>query len=218
MPRFKSLTRLTLAVLALGAYHAALAAAEEGALPAQNQAFKLALGESVLETLSKEAFKCKELSAEGTFLEKSDQHGTGTITFKGCTVAGFSMNSLGDASGTILAKGLALLCLVSPKELKFGVLVEPTETVHIEVPALGELLLFKGAVIVENLSGNKGKVFEGRLKGKAGDQEGAIECEINGKKFKYTAEAGRDTKADEMISVNGQGTLTLTEEVELMDT
>lgn len=217
MKRCNLVSLLTLTLLVIGAYHAALAPAEEGVLPAENQTFKLALGEGTLETLGKEAIKCKELSAEGTFLEKSDQHGTGTIDFKGCTLAGFSINTLGDAAGSLLGKGLALICLVAPKELRFGVLLEPTETVHAEVAALGELLLYKGAVIVENLSGNKGKVFEGSLKGKGGDQEGPLECEINGKKLKYSAEAAPDTRADEMISITGRGTLTLTKEVELMD-
>jgi hypothetical protein len=209
-----------LALVALGAVSASMASAEEGVLaPA---AFTIKGGTATYLTLEKEEVKCKETAGAGKFLteKEKDQHATGSFTFKGCTALGLASNTLGDVSGTIKINVLFLICLVEPKTLVFGVLIQPTEApVHIEVPSVKALLLLKGAIIAElETTGLEGTEWNIVLKGKNGGQERPLTCEINGKVFKYSFESAIDTKADGMMSVEALAGVTFAEKVKLMDT
>jgi hypothetical protein len=219
MKQIRILGLALLALFALGAASASMASAEEGVLPTQTKPFTIKGAAATLLTLEKEEIKCKATSGEGKFLEKSDQHATGSFIFKECTALGLASNTLGDASGTIKANVLFLICLVEPKTLVFGVLIQPTETVHVEVPSVKALLLVKGAVIGElETTGLEGTLWNISLKGKNGDQEKPLKCEINGNVFKYSFESGLDTKADLDASEEALADVTFAETVKLMDT
>jgi hypothetical protein len=219
MKQLKTIGLALFALAMLGAFAASVAGAEEGILPTVTaETFKISGGAFVLETLGGEAVTGTAISGEGTFATKSDQKATGTFTFTRCKASGFACNTLGAASGTVVTAVNFLICLINSAKLVFGVLIEPKETVHIEIPSLKVLLLVKGAVIAENLSANKGTAFEFTLAGSKGDQKTALSCELNGKTFKHSFEDGIDTKADSDASASANATVTYTETVELMDT
>jgi hypothetical protein len=224
MKQLRILGLALLALFALGAFTASFASAEEGVLPQQGaKVVKISGGVATLETLGEEfAVECKTLAGEATFLAASDQHAEGTLDFHECRVPQLNLqvNGLPDTEGLILIPVLFLICLVEPKKLVFGILILPTETVHLDIPFLGQLILVKGAAIGENLSGNEGKEFKLSLTGKGGDQTKPLSCEINGKKFSYSLEAANDAegKTDKMASENASATVTFGETVKLMDT
>jgi hypothetical protein len=218
-PRILGLTLL--ALFALGAVSAGSASAEEGVLnPA---AFTIKGTSATFLTLAKEELKCKTTSGTGKFLteKEKDQHATGSLTFEGCEALGFRSNTLDQVSGSGIVKvnALFLICLVEPKKLVFGVLVQPTETLHVEVPSIKSLLLLKGAFLVElETEGLEGKLWNVVLKGANGDQVSPLKCEINGTVFKYSFESASDTKADLDVSVEALADVTFAETVKLMDT
>jgi hypothetical protein len=213
-----------LALLALVGATSTKASAEEGALlKRMPPPITISGGELSLETLAGESITCKSLTGEATFLEDSDQKATGSLTMKECKASGFPASTLGAGSGTLKATFRFLICLATATSLTFGLLIEPTEVLHIEIPALKILLLVKGSTIAENLSGNAGrggagKEFEIILAGKAGDQSTALQCEVNGARFKHSLEAGIDTKADVMASETTTAVVTFSMAVELLDT
>jgi|ERR1700760_4168549 len=205
-----------LALFALGALMAGMASAEEGVLPPSN--FTGKGGKVTHKNLNNEEVSCKEAEGSGKFLteKEKDQHGEGTVTLKGCTALGLSANTLGDPSGTIKARGLFLVCLTEPKTLLFGVLVQPIETVHGEIPTVKELLLLKGSIIASlTKSGElKGKEFAGQFT----ENDKHATCEINGTRFTSTFESSIDTKADVDSFQMGEGTIVFEKEVVFMDT
>jgi hypothetical protein len=222
MKQVRIIGLMLLSLLALGAFAASTALAEEGVLPPET--FSGEGGAGKLQTLNNEFIECKKVSIlEGKFLteKEKDQHGLADLHFSGCTATIFKIpvNTLGDESGIILAKVLFLICLVEPVKLVFGILILPEETVHIEVPAAGELLLVKGAVIAElEGAGLKGKEFKYKLVGKEGHQTTALKCTINGKEFKHSYESANDKEAkDEHASQEGKFTIKFTKEVTLED-
>jgi hypothetical protein len=218
MRQLKTIGLALFALAMLGGLAASEAGAEEGLLPTVTaKTFKLSGGAATLETLAGESLSCTGMSGEGTVAVKLDQKATGTITLTGCKFNGFAVNTLGAASGTIVSAVNFLVCLINSAQLVFGVVIEPKETVHVEVPTLKVLILVKGAVIADNLSPNKGTAFEFDLVGSKGDQTTALSCEINGKTFKHTFELGIDSKADSDASENAKATVTYGVEVELMD-
>lgn len=221
MKRLRIVGLLLLALFALGAFAASMASAEEGVLPAETSTGEG--GKGALETLSGESIKCTKVSIkEAKFLEKSDQHGTAKLEFSGCKAFALftevPANSLGDASEVILSNILYLICLVEPKTLVFGILIQPTATEHIEIPSLKALALVKGAVIAKKEGAElAGKEFKFSLKGKGGDQTEALSCEINGKKFSHSFESGLDSGSDEHASEEAKFTLKFPKEVKLED-
>jgi hypothetical protein len=68
------------------------------------------------------------------------------VDFEECTIAGLAANSLSDPPKTILVVAKGELCFINKAEKHVGVLFTITP-VHIEVPALGELLEVKGTVL-----------------------------------------------------------------------
>jgi hypothetical protein len=211
---------MLLALFALGSFVASAASATEGVLPPSN--FTGSGGAGQLETLSKEKIECTAVSVkEGKMT--NDEEGTASLDFEGCKAVtffgSFSANTLGDAAGIILAKVKSTVCLVKSAELVFGLAIAPTETVHVEVPAVGALLLVKGTVIAElEGKGLKGKEFKFKLAGKEGDQTAALKCEALGKVFTHSYEAALDSASkDEHASQNAKFTIKFEKEVELMD-
>jgi hypothetical protein len=220
MKRFRIIGLMLLSLLALGAFAASTASAEEGVLPPET--FTGTGGAGELATLGGSNIKCTKVDIlEGKFLEKSDEHGLAILHFSECKAETFfPARTLGDESGIILVPILFLICLVEPVKLVFGILILPEETtVHVEVPSLGQLVLVKGAVIAElEGAGLKGKEFKYKLAGTKGDQTTALKCTILGKEFKHTYEAANDKEAkDEHASQEAKFTIKFTKEVELMD-
>jgi hypothetical protein len=217
MKRLRIIGLALLALFALGAFAASMASAEEGVLP--NTATGTATGGvATLETTNKEKISCTAVNVlEIKF--STDQKGTATIHFTGCKAEGaLPANSLGDANEVILSKVNVLVCLVEPKTLVFGLLIQPKETEHIEVPSVGQLVLVKGAVIAKSDSANSGKEFLYLLKGKAGVQTEATECEINKTVFKHSFESVNDLKSpDFKASEEAHFTVKLSAEVTFHD-
>jgi hypothetical protein len=217
MKQLRILGLSLLALFAFGVVTASMASAEEGVLEPANFTFKG--GTAELKNLNNETIVCKANSGSGVFLaaKEKDQHATGTIDFTGCTALGFPANTLGDPSGTILANVLFLVCLTNSATLLFGFLIEPTETVHVEVPFGKILILVKGAVIGSLVKAGEvaGKEFEITFAEK--DEAKRLECEINGKKFKSTYEAAKDTEPDVDAFQTGTGSVTFAKEVKFMD-
>jgi hypothetical protein len=155
-----------------------------------------------------------------------DTHSTGTLDFKGCKRGSFSINSLGDPSGTILAAVLYLLCLFGAgTKLDWGVLVAPRELpFHIEVPALA-LILVKGAIIGELLTKLAGVLLENEPEVKEvavhflrEDITTRLKCSLK-ELGEWTAnyEEGIDTKADVDTWREGEWDITFEKVTKLMD-
>jgi hypothetical protein len=232
MKRLKTIGLMLLALLALGAFAASTASAEEGLLgPAEGEENSGKGGAGTLETAAKAKITCKAVSVlQVKLLPKSDEHGTADLHFTGCTAFGFPANSLGDVKEVILVYVLFLVCLLT--NLTFHVLIrvlgekllEETGSVHIEVPALAQLVRVAGSIIATNLSGlkgdkNEGKLFKFELKGKEGKQEVATSCEILGLKLTntLTSELNENGKP-EAASENTSFELEFKKASELMDT
>ena len=188
MNRLANIGLALLTLFALTAFSLPAASAEEGVLAPETSSGTG--GVATLET-EKEQIQCKETKIlEAKFLteKEKDQRGTADLHLTGCKAEKLDpANTLGDESGVILIKVAYLICLVEPKTLVFGVLIEPQETAHVEAPLIKALMLIKGAVIAEAKAGqaNKGKEFTYLLKGEKGKQTEATKCEINGKEFKH---------------------------------
>jgi hypothetical protein len=123
-----------------------VASAEEGFLPTTT--YSGTGGAGSLETLAKEKISCKATSVlEGTM--KNDSEGKiGSIHFTGCTALGLPANSLADEKEVILVNNAtALVCLINPTTLEFGILVKLAETLHIEVPLASLLINISGSII-----------------------------------------------------------------------
>ena len=89
---------------------------------------------------------------------------------------------------------------------------------HIEVPAVGELIVVEGAII-GTLSPNEGKEATVTLKGNKGKQETATGCEIAGKKLTNTLKAEKNHNGEpEAASETTTSTIKFAETVKLMDT
>jgi opacity protein-like surface antigen len=202
-----------LAVLASSAIAASAAFAEEGLLPTP-VTFTGTSGKGTLEDIKGNKITCSSdevLGAEFT----TDKSGKYTdIHFKGCKAFGlFGANSVGDPAETILTGGGTLtLCLINSATLEFGVVIELSKTVVIEVPAAGSKVEVKGNVIGSVGPNTLGKVKTLKLTQKEGKQT-VKECE--GKKAGLTASlnGGAFVEAGEAT----EETLTGAKETELMD-
>jgi hypothetical protein len=217
MRRLKSLGLVLQALGTFGAISADLALAEEGIL---EPAPFIGKGGVVTHTnLNKETIQCQSSEGQGTFSteKEKDQHGTGTVTLKGCKTLGFGINTLGDPAETIKARGLFLICLVNSAKLEWGVLVEATEVVHGEVPALKALTLLKGSNIGSlSITGEpQGKEFSATHE--EADVTARPKCAINGKEFTASYESSLDTKADIDTFLTGSGTVIFEKEIKFMD-
>jgi hypothetical protein len=216
MKRIRIVGLMLLALFALGAVAATAASAEEGFLPLTKKGLQILSGEAKLETHAKLSINCKTTSGTGTF--KNDSEGSGTLTFEGCTALGFADLSLtSTTAGQIKANVTYVVCLINSAELKFGIAMTPSETVHIEIPAAGALLEIKGTLIGEILT-KKGKLFVVDFNGKEG-LGNVAECKHGTTTIKNSFESKKCPEAFEQASERiVQGLLQFEEEVELMDT
>ena len=212
MKRIRIIGLMLLALFALSAVAASAASAEEGFLPLSKKGLQVLSKEALLETHAKSQIKCKSTSGTGTF--KNDKEGSGTFTFSGCTALGFAANSLPEETKeTIKAAVTYVICLINSAELKFGVAITPTSTVHIEVPALGALLEVKGTIIGEILT-KSGKLFVVDFNGKEG-LGNVASCGT----IKNSYESRKDPEAfEEASQKTTEGLMQFEETVELMDT
>jgi hypothetical protein len=228
MKRLRILGLSLLALFALGAIAANLALGEEGVLEPQN--FSIKGGKQILENLNKEKIECTAVTGTGVPLpagEKDhDTHSTGTLDFTGCKAFGFELISLGD-KGAILVEVLYLLCLFGAgTKLDWGVLIEPkTQPVHLEIPALKELILVKGAIIADLLTKLAGALLEGQPEGKEfgvqfleKDASVRTKCSLKGL-GEWTASyaASIDTKEDVDAWQEGESDITFAAVVKFMD-
>ncbi len=139
---------LVMAITGLAAASSASAAEPEFLGTAAGNTFTVESGEGELVDLSSGlAIKCKKDKGSGEVTGPKTL--TATVDFEKCNVGGLAAQSLGDKGGIILLSKLpGELCFISLSPLKVGVLfVLPAEGVHIEVPALGQLLVVKGSVV-----------------------------------------------------------------------
>jgi hypothetical protein len=174
MKQMKLIGLAIFAILALGTMSAASAIAEEGFLP--KQATATVLGKTTTFANATQSTTCGELMSS-TITMTTDEHGSATLWWLKCTAGGglFSVNSLGDKAGEILAKVLFLVCL-DPKDIndkllqEFGLVIETDEPVHLELPAAGLLLVISGRVIGTIATIGTTKLFVIQFSGSAGSQ------------------------------------------------
>ncbi len=94
------------------------------------------------------AIKCKKAKATGELT--GPKTGTGTTAFEKCSIGGLSALSLGDKGGTVLIAGTGTLCYIDKATKLVGILIAlPAGGVHIEIPALGQLLVITGSIVGE---------------------------------------------------------------------
>lgn len=93
------------------------------------------------------AIKCKTDKGSGSITSATEL--STSVTFEKCNIGGLAAQSLGGKSGKItLAELKGHLCWINEATLDAGVLLTlPAEGVHIEVPALGQLLVVTGSVV-----------------------------------------------------------------------
>jgi hypothetical protein len=212
-----------LALLALGAFAAATASAEEGFLPKLATANILG-GESILKA-GETSITCAKLDAS-TITFTTDEHGSATLRWLECTTAGklVGVNSLGDKAKEILAKVLFLVCL-DPKNsagtllqlFGFAAETDEKEPIHLEEPTVGTLQNVQGRVLGAFLT-TEGKLFVVHLNAPGGVQEVAL-C-VKGAEDKtntLTSEENHDgVKKPATEEVKG-GLIQFAEIVKLMD-
>jgi hypothetical protein len=216
---------VALALLALCAFGASMASAEEGILPFKTKSVVVKGKKSELATASLSVI-CKELTAS-TITFTSDSHGTGVLKWAKCTSGGLAVESVtgGKKAGkeTIEAEVLFLVCLINSAALEFGVAAETDKTVELEVPSTGTKVKIEGQVIGALLVA-AGKLTESipvDFVGSKGKQN-ITECKDsagNAKKHTLTAESTL-TKAKETASESVEEGVAETkgEKNELMDT
>jgi hypothetical protein len=194
---------------------AATATAELGFLPHLKSGFTFSGGEVMLATSTGALFSCKGSNGKGKLV--TDKEVSIELDLKECAL-GFlgSLNSLGDASGTILVNRTAVVCLLNEASLTFALKIPMGEAgLHIEWPAGGSLLLVKGALFGQISPTTKAKAFSLNIAGKDGKQE-ITRC-AGGKEEPLVVEQNSDKEPIGLSESFGGAKLTFEEEVELMD-
>jgi hypothetical protein len=212
MTRIKVVGLALLAILALGAFAATTALAEEGFLLPGGGKFTLVSvlgGETKFEAAGGTSVTCKKLD-ETHFEVESDKHAKVTLHWLECTSLGFPVNSLGDKSGEILMPVLLLVCL-DPNNVEgklvdeFGIAVE-IEKGHLEVPALGSLIELNGRFLGAILTKGEAKLWSVEFLGAKGKQT-VTKC-LEGKSEKlHNLTSSTNHGAAEALSVNITGGL-----------
>jgi hypothetical protein len=214
MRHLKLIAAAVTALAAIFAIAAGAASAEPGFLPAQN--FKGSGAGGSLNTLG----GLFSITCTGTNVLSgvmtTDSKGTADIHFTGCTALGAAVNSLADSAGVILAPSNWELCLINEKELKWGVWLEPTSPVHINLP-LSELTVVVGGVIGEITPNELSEAKKLKFTGKGGDPTPST---CGGKTANQTSEKN-ESKTKEMSALTGEATLeseTKGNTIQIMDT
>jgi hypothetical protein len=119
-----------------------------------------------------------ELLEEGSTAGKDATLALLITHMEGCTIAGLPAKSEGDSSGIILVHVEEHNCMIKPGD--FGVLLKPLP-LHIELPALGILILVLGDVLglLEGKEGEKKLTFGLNLKTvkSEGKEQEFLKCE-----------------------------------------
>jgi hypothetical protein len=224
MKRLRIIGLALLALFALGAVSASTASAVEGFLPLNKKGIQVLGKKVLLQTAGGASIHCLKVTGTGAFT--NDHHGTGTLDFDECEVfgTGFAAYSLGDKKTTVVKEALILVpvlflvCLIDSAKLLFGIFIETTETIHIHVEALGDLLEVAGAIIGHILT-VKGKLFVVHFVGLKGANNVAECKDEEGKVKKWTLTSKLDPNKAELGSEFAtEGLIQFEEEVELMDT
>jgi hypothetical protein len=204
------------ALIATSALYASVATAEEGISPISIFSGEgEVVSEPIFETET-DKLKCngKATITEGKF--STHQQGVANLTMFECKLDNvLAAQTLGASKEQIKMKISVLVCLVASSKLIFGLFFEPTETVHIEVPAVGQLLLLKGAVI-GFITGGQFEIFL-TLRGSKGKQTEEKQCTINGNTLKHSLELGSDTAKDKPASEMAEFKFRFPERVEFVD-
>jgi hypothetical protein len=154
MKRLNLLAAAIAALSALSALTAASAFAEEGFLPTVN--FVGSGSGATLHGLGGLEIPCTHISLlSGTMT--NDKSGTVDVHYSGCSESTFPVNSLGDASGVILAPSNWKLCLLNSTKLEFAIFVAPKAAIHGEVPLLASLFVITGGLWGKITPNAKGK-------------------------------------------------------------
>jgi hypothetical protein len=220
MRYLKLIAAATMAIAAITAATAtaALAAQAGGFLPKTTFIGTSEKG-GKLETAAASITCAKANILSGTM--ETDSHGTVDIHYEKCTAFGLPANSLGDASEVILGLSLWLYCRDSTTGAPL-MWIEPSSPVHIEVPALGQLLLVTGGILGK-ITPEKGPTlktkiaFEGE-KGKA-KPTSCIGMDGKTKTVNQTAELN-ENKKPEGSNFKGEATIEASDkktEVEIMN-
>jgi hypothetical protein len=212
--RHHKLIAATAALAAVLAGAAASANAESGFLPAQN--FRGSGAGGTVTTLGGIfSLKCTGTSLLSGVMTNAKK-GTADIHFTGCAALGASVNSLGDTSGVVLAPSNWELCLINEKELKWGIWLEPTTPVHVNLP-LSELQTIEGGIVAEIAPNASSENKTIKFTGTGGDPTPAS---CGGKTAKRTSEKN-ENKTKEMEAFTGEMTIeaeTKGNKIEIMDT
>jgi hypothetical protein len=214
MRQLKLITAAIAVLAALTALTAASAFAEEGFLPTTNFVGSGTGGK--LQALGSLEITCTKTSILSGVMT-NDKSGTVDVHYSGCSAFGFPANSLGDASGVILAPSNWELCLLNSTTLEFAIFLAPKAAVHIEVPLFGALIIVNGGVWGKITPNTKGKTKTISFSETSGDP--AI-ASCGGKASTQTAEENENGKK-EMSGLNGSATVEAenkTTEIEIMDT
>jgi hypothetical protein len=179
---FMSTVKLTVALIAVFAFSAigvATASAVEtlwkGLPGTAGETFTTSTSKPSLEGLAGSRITCVKAKGTGELLKEGTTEGKDatlaltTVTLEGCKAESlFPINSLGDAKEVILGHGEIHACMIKPGD--FGLLLKPLP-IHLEVPAVGLLILIEGAVIgLAEATADK-KVFQLHTKQSKGVQE-----------------------------------------------
>lgn len=170
------------------------------------------------------AMECTETTIEAEQVGKT-LLGPGHIHWKGCkTNAGGTCTGLGDESGLILALGTAHLVLdklLSEGTLGLGMLFL-IEALHLTctVAGINKLILVKGELLCLVGPLTLGTVKTLKCEGKEGDPKETVYWKENGEKVELGLSALLASENDstfEMAAVEGEGSASANEEIELMD-
>ncbi len=115
------------------------------------------------------------LLEEGSTEKKDATLALALISIEGCAWGGLPMNSVGDASGVILAHVEIHTCMIKPGH--FGLIFKLLQ-IHLEIPSAKLLELARGAYIAlfEGKAGTKAKTFALNIKAPGKTQE-LLKCE-----------------------------------------
>ena len=162
------------ALLAICASLLALTCAVASALPealpgAKGTKFTGKSGKGILQIKGGVSATCSSTTGAGELA--SPTSGTGTVDLKGCTIAGLPVNSLGDASGTLLISGEVSVCYINKSTKDVGIVVHSSTETHAEVPSTKLLLLGRGSfILLASPVNTKTTKFTGLLEQKEGKQ------------------------------------------------
>jgi hypothetical protein len=219
MKRFSIVGVMLTAILAMAAMGATSAMATVAELPEflKNvpDTFTGAGAGGKLRSLAKELIECEKYTIEGEVTNGS--HGKiNHLDFKGCKALGFAGNSLGDLSGIILVDAVPFeSCYIKEgkgTELEAGLYLEKI-SVHIEVPASGQLVNVEGSLIAKAEPINtltKKFTLKSEQKEKAEGDAKFTTCKLAKNTLKAELTSSSDTKHEKRTDSSLEQTIEVT--------